>query len=437
MIYDFEGNIIKNDENGVDNVKSHPYYSDNVFDFSKSTQDGKYTISDFIDKYMIPEGKSFCHMQLNSGTGLFERSSAKVVYYDKNKNAISTVNSAETIELTGDAEYCKVHMYYYAPELVEKRLMIVDIDIAELLNNKPQKAFIPFEKYGDTSGDSAIVLSRRAETRASSSIPDILYKKTVIGFGDSIMYGLGSTKQGFIQLISDKHDMYFWNYGVSGRTMPGIATNDLHNYESHIQKNIPDYILLCGQINDAIEIHRGNEELGQITTFFAENEENTWDVTTFAGAFEKILYTLSTNFPYAKIIHVLEHKMSPVALEKQEIVYSMAKSICSKWNIPTADIWSRLDMRDYTQHRELFTHNNGRNTGIEDWDEKVSLASEMTDITKIYLYVGNEVGYSNNYEYQYKDGSWQAVAYIDGTHPNEKGYMRFYVPLIEEAMLYK
>ena len=388
---------------------------------------------DYCGTDMFEVGKKYYWLFYNLSYKKFVIADMSIAYYDQNKSCLSATKKAY-IEMPTGAAYVR---YSYRPSSESVNIgknMVVCEDVLQNYENGELVDFEPFEKYGDNDADSAWKLAERATEIIPSLMPDTLHGKRMLGWGDSIMFGLGSLKSGFLQIIAERHGMYYVNNGVSASTWPQIHSRIVSTYAQYLTKDV-DYILLSGQINDAIAVRRSQESRGDVTSFYEEDGTNEWDTSTYAGAVEKSLSILTQNFPNAKIIFVCEHKMLPIPVEDQKTIYDMCRTICDKWSIPIADIWGRLDMH-YTLYKELFTQNNARQAGFEGWDEKAATASAMTDVAKKYLYTGSEENMNSGFIYAYVDGAWTGVCYLDGTHPNTKGYNMFYVPLVEGAMLY-
>ena len=140
-----------------------------------------------------------------------------------------------------------------------------------------------------------------------------------------------------------------------------------------------DIILLQGGTNDVVK----NVPLGEITSGY----NAVLDEYTFCGAMESMLKQALLKWVGKKIVFITVHKMKSrgtiltTYLEK-------AKEICKKWSVKVVDI-----------HNE-----GGLNTNIEIYKQ---------------LYTAGT----------YADGSKG-----DSTHPNELGYLTFYVKLIEKEI---
>ena len=147
----------------------------------------------------------------------------------------------------------------------------------------------------------------------------------------------------------------------------------------------PDFVVFDGNANDSYtRITDDPIKLGTITNGFNE----TLDNTTYCGGFETICKTLLEKYRGARIIYVAVHKLVGRDFGAQEKLHELSREICKKWCIEYVNLYEE----------------SGLNTFIE--------------------------SYKNEYSYDtlsdMKNGS--------GTHPNEEGYRKFYMPKIIGVM---
>lgn len=133
---------------------------------------------------------------------------------------------------------------------------------------------------------------------------DYLYGKTLVTVGDSITYGADMDEAGIAEngelmtygwQIANRHNMTFYNEGVSGSTV--IAHETRHGFSnpngrytqlpSHI-----DYLLLWFGWNDNAVILDGEGTLGDI---------DSTDITSYYGAYNTVLPYLINKYPNARI----------------------------------------------------------------------------------------------------------------------------------------
>ena len=204
-----------------------------------------------------------------------------------------------------------------------------------------------------------------------------LYGKTGLFFGDSICYG-EINNGGYVRLIAENNGMTNINRGVSGSTVAKrVGENDSVLEKVTASIETADYIILEGGVNDS---NSGQVPLG----VFSSGYTTTLDEYTFYGAVESLLKTALLKWTGKKICYILTHNMNTRPLLSD--YYTALKICCEKWAIPYLDLYTM----------------GGMNTNIE-------------EIRNLYTKdTGGGIG--------------------DGTHPNDLGYIIYYVPKIEAWM---
>lgn len=191
-------------------------------------------------------------------------------------------------------------------------------------------------------------------------------------FGDSITQG------GYPDLIAHITGATVVNNGVGGATVAaGTAA------AAHIVEQIAAYtgghdiVCVSGGYNDySLEV-----PLGTLTTGY----KTTLDTTTLIGALESIFRTLMTNHSAAQIFYVITHKIDGAENRQNDIGLTLTDyhdaivSVLEKYSIPCYDAFADSGLVTST---------------ASDWG---------TTIRELY------------------------TTNADGTHPNEAGYLRYYV----------
>ena len=210
---------------------------------------------------------------------------------------------------------------------------------------------------------------------------------TIGSFGDSIAFALGSCQFGYAEIIGYDHRLKVDNRGVNSATLS--ITDGRHCICDDVLDSVKndstyDHILIDGGIND----YYNSRPLGEVT----QDGASSFDRMTVCGGLETIFTHIRSKAPSAKTVFVLVHDVSETAQKKNELGltfldYSAAiKGVCEKYGVEIADCGSRLKTGDVEASRQ-------------------------------YTYLRYGI---------YPDG--------DGLHPNEAGYRRFYVPVIEEKL---
>lgn len=214
-------------------------------------------------------------------------------------------------------------------------------------------------------------------------IHSYLRGKTVAVFGDSLMYGAGSSGKGPADILAEKYDMSINKYCVSGSTM-GVRTDDetytvdeVHHIAKQVRNAIaagitPSIIIFNGGTNDI----GGSIPKGSITTVYTQPASESY----FADGFETVAYLLNKNFVGIPMVYIRAHNMSSRTYAGQIEYGELGVQIAEKWGIYVIDMYKRM------------------NTQLEEY----------------------------------------RTAYLeDYTHPNLAGYTKYYIPAIEEFIYNK
>lgn len=215
-----------------------------------------------------------------------------------------------------------------------------------------------------------------------SSIDLNIKDKVLYNFGDSIGAGDGNSGIGYAEMLESIYGTHSTDYAQGGATLSKIENQEMHSVLDQIDNasnTPPDIILLEGGPNDYTQYR----VTGDMTNEFEFNHSN-FDITTYCGALEECFYKLITKYPGVPIVWIYTHREN-TRTEKTNgevtvnftTMHDKSLEICKKWSIPVVDIYNK----------------SGLNT--------------MLDY------------YKNLYTYNQ-----------DGTHPNQAGYLKYYVPFI-------
>lgn len=300
------------------------------------------------------------------------------------------------------ADYTSANLYVVqysaASEQAFISVIVADADFAGTTYLfTPETPYIRFMFYG-TEGVNTSFLPKLTLLHKSSEYIEyepfnnsneieynVLYGKNVVSCGDSVAYGAGY-EDGYVGLIAERNNMDFINYGHNGWT---IATGFVGDGICTIIENMDasaDYCLIEGGQNDWFN----NVPLGTLT----DDMTSALEKNTFYGALEYTFQTAIHRFYNAKIVYVLHHKhkkayctANGIGLTEQDYIDAI-KRTCDKYSIKIADVWSEshfnTEYNVYNQYTMPITHN--------------------------------------------------GETYGDGAHPTREGYLRYYVPIIENAM---
>lgn len=219
--------------------------------------------------------------------------------------------------------------------------------------------------------------------------------KSLVMFGDSIMYGSGNGGVGVGEYLAKDMGFTLTKYCRGGSR---VGYQEGKNwvvdqiYKAVEAKVKADYIVFDGFTNDCNKmdgIHY-NVPLGEMTEGF-----DGFDVfaikkdgdATFSYCFECIAAAFKKYFPQAKILFVRPHVMGSRDEVMQRVYGERALEICKKWGIAVVDIYKDADLNTFREdHRDLYTADTGK------------------------------------------------CGQGDGTHPNDLCYREKYMPLIEREI---
>lgn len=193
-------------------------------------------------------------------------------------------------------------------------------------------------------------------TDDAKKVPNILTEKTAVFLGDSICaasteYEGAMAGYGWAGLIGEANDMVWKNYGKDGGTITDLGEVGLNvwlstqlntAYAEHPDAN---YVIFEGGCNDADRM--GDALLGEISTGY-----DTFDTTTFSGAFESLVLNILNKYPAAKVGYIIPPKMyyssytpdHTAANHVHRRFFDRAVEICQKWGIPVIDLWNGCPM---------------------------------------------------------------------------------------------
>lgn len=159
---------------------------------------------------------------------------------------------------------------------------------------------------------------------------DVLFGKRLVLCGDSIAQGNKGESYG--RLIANNENMSFENHAQSGATLSTYNTLTVTAQVASLTADY-DYIMIQGGIND-----RGHSvPLGTLSSGY----DDALDLSTVIGATEYICKTIITNYPSAKKLFVLNHRVtntSYVPYDSQDTYFDAIISALEKWNFPYIDL---------------------------------------------------------------------------------------------------
>ncbi len=205
----------------------------------------------------------------------------------------------------------------------------------------------------------------------------ILKGKTVLTFGDSIMYGDGTDGVGIGELMSERYSTITIDYSKGGSTFGTVQDREQISNQilsSIKNKDVADIILIDGGTNDMRKV-----QCSEISDDFEYKEHGR---EFFCNGMEYAIGLIKEYYPDTPVLYIRAHNME-FSLERNELHYGKkALDICEKWKVDTVDIFNDTDFN---------THN-------------------------------------KDIKYRYTFHSKLCLR-GDSVHPNRMGYYKYYIPL--------
>jgi len=238
----------------------------------------------------------------------------------------------------------------------------------------------PTYSYTQTFADDFCKYTKLVEDEEAEKPAYRISQNTIAFFGDSIT--AGTVNGDYPSLIASITGASVTNHGKSGATL-AAGTSSIHHVVDLVNEytGTDDIICISGGMNDM----NLAVPLGTLTAGYADD----LDTTTVMGALESIFRKLLTDHTEAKIYYVITHKAASAETIENALgltytdYHNAIMRVLEKYSIPFYDAFADSG---------LITSSHGA------WSE---------EIRRLYTING------------------------DGIHPNEEGYLKYYVyPII-------
>ena len=205
--------------------------------------------------------------------------------------------------------------------------------------------------------------------------------KSVLSFGDSIMYGAGNDDHSLSRIIAEKYGMSYTDYSEKGsavgdRSGRGHIPNQVRRAIKAGKK--ADVILVNGGTNDMNHTALGTINSGYDMSGIGES--------SFTDGFEKMMWMISDNWKDVPVIYIRAHNMVLGSDEKERRFGDRGIELAEKWHAAAIDLYNDSDF-------------NAENN-----------------------YIAERYTLMDGYE-------------PDTIHPNALGYAEFYLPPITDSLL--
>lgn len=294
----------------------------------------------------------------------FYSACSTVAFYDANKAYLSDIRVGGSDFLPSGNNYGDGA---FEVDLTDEKYAAAKYFVVSSYRNASQAG------YYTQGTDFSVDYCKYTKAGAAEETPRYrIGKYTIAFFGDSITAG------GYPELIGSITGATVTNHGVGGATVASGIANAAHIVEQiAAYSGNDDIICISGGYNDFC-----NEvPLGTLTTGY----NAALDTTTLIGALENIFRKLLTSHSEAQIFYVITHKIDGAENRQNEIGLTLTDyhdaivSVMEKYSIPCYDAFADSGLITST---------------ASDWGATIRS-----------LYTTN----------------------ADGTHPNEAGYLKYYV----------
>lgn len=306
------------------------------------------------------------------GNAGFYYSCATIAFYDANKTYIPDIS-------VGGATFIATGYNYgdgaFELDITGDEYKTAAYFVVSTYRNASQSGY--YTQGTDFSVDYCkyTVLSEEPEEPEEETPKYRISDSSIAFFGDSITAG------GYPELIASITGATVANYGVGAATVVSGVADVTHIVEQiAAYTGNDDIICISGGYND----YWKRVPLGVLT----EGYQAQLDTNTLIGALETIFRKLLTDHPTAKLYYVITHKAAGVESKENDLgltftdYHDAIVSVLEKYSIPVYDAFADSS----------FVTSTG-----SDWGQS---------LTDLYTYGSNGP---------------------DGVHPNEDGYLKYYV----------
>lgn len=345
--YDKDDNYL-----GKDSVKGA-----SVTDIDWSTKEGKVTVN--LDNVAYAKWGMAIFSGAPIGSALIEHYYDNVVVKAENDpywtsdgylNGISTNLFGKVVLAGGDAN---------ADETVDLKDLV---NVNNKFTGKTYSEVADMNKNGKIDNEDITLLRWKllgidSESALNGVTSGVLAKqlkgKTAIFFGDSITHA----EKSWAYQIHKEFGALTTNAGVSGASLSTIRpTNRIITQLENNKNSKYDYVILHGGVNDAWS----KADVGTVSDSF---DVADFDIDTYAGGLEEVIYYANKYFPDAKIGYIINYA-TPLSkngyCNDMSDYFTVGKQICEKWNIPYIDLyWGNIPGTDISYSYDLLEMDKG------------------------------------------------------------------------------
>jgi len=237
----------------------------------------------------------------------------------------------------------------YAGEVDGKSYSNDILEVDQCSSEQKGMYFADTQVHLNAAGYDAIspYIAKWMETiEEACSFQSVLSGKSILFVGDSITQAGKDTYtedrtnhgNGWAERIGTMYDMTWKNAGSSGASVSTIVESNRVITKLEENKSTSyDYVILHGGVNDAMS----GATVGEMSD---SKDVVNFDIDTFAGALEELIYRAREYYTNAKIGYIVNYA-TPNATwgngkcKDMSAYFDVAKQICDKWEIPYIDLY--------------------------------------------------------------------------------------------------
>ena len=196
---------------------------------------------------------------------------------------------------------------------------------------------IPTPDFGYAWADVSTSFTADTEIAAVES-DSALSGKKILFLGDSITAATrdDAAQKGWAGRIGTDYGAITTNAGWSGASVSTNKDSRIIAKMEENKNNTYDYVILHGGVNDAMT----KAPLGKVSD--SKNVAD-FDISTYAGALEELIYCAKEYFPNAKIGFIVNYQTPNSTwggyTKDMAAYFYTAKQVCEKWEIPYLDLF--------------------------------------------------------------------------------------------------
>ena len=325
-----------------------PVTAENLFD-KDSTDNALYTLryngTERVDETKYANLFSTHYIAVSDGDIMYWGDSGDETYimaiYDADKTFIQQVNlnsdpverittSGTTTGYNGGSRY--LQRFAYEINNADAAYITIFSNISQM------DTFAVYANLEDTTGWPTITPSVEVEVEIDEGVVEVLTGKKILFAGDSITNATKDDKKlgGWAGRVGTNYGAVTTNAGISGYSVSTSKDVRIITQLESNKDNTYDYVILHGGVNDAMT----SAPLGAVSD--STNVED-FDISTFAGALEELIYRAKEYFPDAKIGYIVNYATPNSTwggyTKDMAAYFHMAKQVCEKWEVPYIDLF--------------------------------------------------------------------------------------------------